>query len=88
MHYSISEDGIKKTTLHTIDEFDVYYSGSDNRGCVGRKVETIYVGELDCSHIKVGATIDIVYDKAINTRKGVFQPVKRIDVLSTGKQQT
>ena len=81
MCYTMGEDGARKTTIHVVDEFDSYYKTADNRGCVGRKVETIYVGGLDCSHLKVGAIIEIAYDKAINTRKGIYQPVKRIDVI-------
>ena len=66
---------------------DVHYDSSRNwntelgRSCLGQKVDTVYVGTLDISNIKVGTAIDVAYDKAIQTKNGVFQPIKRIDVI-------
>lgn len=88
MNYTVGNDGSKKTTLHAVSEFDSFYSGADNRGCVGRMVESIYVGDYDCSNLKVGMVIDICYEKAISTRNGSYQRVKKIDIISNGKQQT
>ena len=88
MNYTIGNDGNKKTTLHTVSEFDTFYSGADNRGCTGHMVESIYVGEYDCTHLKVGMVIDICYEKAISTRNGSYQRVKKIDIINSGKQQT
>lgn len=82
IHYSIGNDGKRRTTLHVTEPFDSYFSSEDqSRGCIGERVEAIYVGDYDCSKLKVGMSIDISYDKAITTAKGTFQPVKRIDVL-------
>lgn len=78
-----TKNGVRNTTLHVTDEFNSYYSeASAGRGCVGKKVESIYVGNYDCSNLKVGMKIDILYDKAIRTVKGnTYQPVKRIEIL-------
>ncbi len=89
IHYTVNDDGVQKSTLHVISEFDTFYSDSDGkRGCVGHKAESIYVGEYDVTNLKVGMQIDVLYDRAISTRNGTYQPIKRIDVLSTPKQQT
>ncbi len=84
MSYSINANGQKVTTIHVAEEFNDYYTNVETgRGCVGMKVEAIYVGDYDCSGFKVGMDIDILYDKAITTSKGkTFQPIKRIDVLN------
>ncbi|WP_281418861.1 hypothetical protein [Vallitalea pronyensis] len=42
----------------------------------------LVIGNYDCSALKVGMDIDILYDKAITTAKGTFQTIKRIDVIS------
>ncbi len=76
-------NGHRTTTIHVAEEFNAYYSNVEaGRGCVGMKVESVYVGDYDCSALKVGMDIDILYDKAITTAKGTFQPIKRIDVVS------
>lgn len=83
MHYSTNQNGIRTTTLHTADSFNSYYTNADaGRGCVGQKVETVYVGDYDCSALKIGMEVDISYDKAIKTASGIFQPIKQIKVLS------
>ncbi|RKI41202.1 hypothetical protein D7V86_10500 [bacterium D16-51] len=82
IHYSTNGEGKKVSTLHVSDNFNDYYSNAEaGRGCVGQKADTVYVGNFDCSHLKVGMEIDICYDKAITTAKGTFQPIKRIDIL-------
>lgn len=45
-------------------------------------MSTIYASQYDCSALKVGMEIDVLYDKAITTGRGTFQPVKRIEILS------
>ncbi len=87
INFVVNEDGVKKTTLHTMSEFDSFYSGGENRGCVGHMVENVYVGDYDCSQLKVGMLIEVYYEKAISTKNGSYQRVKKIDILSTGKQQ-
>lgn len=47
-----------------------------------KKVETIYVGDYNCSSIKVGMDIDVNYDKAVKTATGIYQPVKNIVILN------
>ncbi|MDD6072380.1 MAG: hypothetical protein PUC12_16450 [Clostridiales bacterium] len=70
------------TTLQVADEYNSYYNNpTAGRGCVGQKVESIYVGDIDCSDLKVGMEIDITYGKAIATKTGFYQPVKDIIVL-------
>ena len=46
-----------------------------------KKVESIYVGSIDCSALRVGQEIEVLYEKAITTAKGTFQPIKRIEVI-------
>ena len=83
MNYTTNANGGKNTTLQVTDEFNMYYSNAEaGRGCMGVKVDSIYVGDIDCSGLKIGMDIDILYDKAITTAKGTtFQPIKRIDIL-------
>ena len=57
-------NGIKKYTLHITDAFEPYYMNAESgRGCVGEKVESIYVGEQDCSQLKIGDEIENDYEK-------------------------
>ena len=82
VNYTTNQSGVRNTTLHLEEDFDSYYSNAENgRGCSGKKVSTVYVGSYDCSGLKVGMDIDVLYDKAITTSKGTFQAIKRIDVL-------
>lgn len=87
--FALNTDGVKKSTIYVVSEFDSYYtSGDGKRGCVGNMTEAIYVGELDVSHIKPGMIVEIVYGKAISTRNGMYQPIQKVDVVNNGKQQT
>lgn len=82
MNYSTNANGQKATMIHVSEEFNSYYTNAEGgRGCVGMKADSVYVGNYDCSALKVGMDIDILYDKAITTAKGTFQPIKRIDVI-------
>jgi len=80
---SINSQGYTVTTLHLADDFnDYYHDEKAGRTCEGLKVESVYAGTLDCSAIKVGMNVDILYDKAVTTATGrVYQPIKRIDVI-------
>lgn len=81
-NYTKNPNGGKNTTLQVTDDYNTYYSDADaGRGCMGVKVDSIYVGDIDCSALKIGMDIDILYDKAITTTKGTFQPIKRIDII-------
>lgn len=83
MNYSTNSNGQKTTTIHVAEDFNSYYTDANvGRGCEGMKVDSIYVGTYDCSGLKVGMNVDILYDKAVTTAKGTFQSIKRIDVLS------
>lgn len=83
MNFSRNTEGQTTTTLQVADDFPSYYSNVEaGRRCVGQRVDTIYVGNYDCSSLKVGMTIEVLYDKAVQTKTGVFQPVKRIDILN------
>lgn len=84
IHCSINANGELVSTLHTSDDFPLYYNNTDaGRHCIGKKVEAIYVGTYDCSTLKVGQEIDIYYDKAIpNSKGGFFQPIKDIVPVS------
>lgn len=90
INYTINDNGQIHSTLHVVCDFENYYKNAEaNRGCIGRKVESIYVGMYDCTALKVGMEIDISYDKAVSNGKGgFFQPVKRIDIISSGKKAT
>lgn len=83
MNFTTNAFGEKLTTLHIVEAFDSYYTNEEaGRGCIGNKVEAIYVGNYDCSFLTVGDEIDIFYDKAVTTKKGgTFQPIKRIEVI-------
>lgn len=82
MHYNTNSNGIKNTTLHVLDNFGGYYINNEaGRGCTGNRVETIYVGDFDCSALAVGMDIDVLYDKAIKTQNGIYQPIKQIKIL-------
>lgn len=83
INYTTNNNGGKNTTVQVADEFNAYYNNLEaGRGCVGQKVEPIYVGDYDCTGLKVGMQVEIIYDKAISTKNGIYQPIKRIEVLS------
>ena len=80
--YALNKNNERVATLHVTDSFDEYDKNTElGRSCLGQKVDTVYVGTFDISNIKVGTAIDVAYDKAIQTKNGVFQPIKRIDVI-------
>lgn len=84
MNYSVNSEGMRITTLHVLDEFDGYYNNpSSGRGCAGQKAESIYMGTYDCSKLKVGMSIDVLYDKAVSTSKGTFQKIKKVEILGS-----
>lgn len=83
MHSTRNEDGRTSTTLQVVDAYPDYYNNPDKgRSCVGQKVDSVYVGQYDCTGLKVGMEIEVLYDKAVNTKNGVYQPIKRIEVIS------
>ena len=48
---------------------------------VGQRVGSIYVGDYDRTAIKPGMEVEIYYDKAVPTKTGYFQPIKRIEIV-------
>lgn len=83
MNQTKNAEGGYNTTLHIAEEFNSYYQNNEaGRRCVGQKVDSIYVGDYDCSGLKVGMSIEVLYDKAIQSKNGIFQPIKRIDIIS------
>lgn len=82
IHFSTKPDGQQSTTLHVEEEFNSYYKDeAAGRGCAGKKVETIYIGGYDCSGLEIGSEIEIYYDRARESSKGTFQPIKLIQVI-------
>ena len=83
MNQSRNAEGQYTTTLQVAEDFPEYYNNLDaGRRCVGKKVDSIYVGTYDCSNLKVGMSIEVLYEKAVQTKTGVFQIIKRIDVIN------
>lgn len=83
MSYS-TKDGERKYTLEVSDKFDAFYKNAEaGRNAIGEKVESIFVGSLDCSQLKVGMEIELIFDRMRTLANGkTFQPIKRIDVLT------
>jgi len=81
-----SSNGKESTTIHLASNFSDYQDNpEEGRSCIGKRAESVYVGGYDCSALKLGMNIEIYYDKAISTAKGTFQPIKRIEVISSAK---
>ncbi len=78
MNYSTNADGKRVTTLHVSEPFNEYYSNSEaGRGCMGERVESIFVGTYDVSNIEIGSQIVILYEKA----RGSYQPLHSIQII-------
>ena len=77
-----TSDGRTTTTLHVADAFPDYYNNPEKgRSCVGQRTDSIYVADYDTSAIKPGMEVEIYYDKAVSTKNGVYQPIKRIEII-------
>ena len=82
-HSSVNANGEIHTTLHVTLDFPSYYNNKEaGRVCSGLMCQSIYVGSYDCSKIFLNSQIDILYDRAITTAKGTYQPIKHIDIIS------
>jgi len=83
MSYS-TKNGERKYRLEIADSFEPYFKDTgEGRNAIGEKVESIYVGSLDCSQLKVGMEIELIYGRMCTRANGdTFQPIKRIDVLT------
>lgn len=84
INYTTNANGEKLFTIHGTFPFDLYHKNVEaGRNCTGEQVEHVYAGNYDCTGLRVGMDIDILYDKAIHLPNGkTFQPIKRIDVLN------
>ena len=59
LHFTTSANGQKNTTLQVVDDYNPYYENAEvGRGCIGKKVESIYVGNIGCSALQVGQEIE------------------------------
>lgn len=76
-------DGTVSTTLQVTAEFSDYYKDSEaGRFCEGYLCDSIYVGSYDCSKIPIGAEIEVLYGKAMQTKTGgIYQPVVAINLV-------
>ena len=81
---STTKNGKTNYTLEVADDFPHYFQNAEaGRYAVGKKSESIYVGSLDCSQLKVGMEIEIIYDRMCTLANGkTYQPIKRIEVLT------
>jgi len=79
-----TKHGERRYTLEVADTFDSYFQNAEaGRYAIGEKVESIYVGSLDCSQLKVGMDIELIYGRMRTLADGTaYQPIKRIDVLT------
>lgn len=78
------KNGERKSTLEVTEPYDSYFQNAEaGRYAIGEKVESIYVGSLDCSQLKVGMDIELIYGRMRTLADGTaYQPIKRIDVLT------
>jgi len=84
LHFT-TNDGQRRTTLHVKYDFKSFYNNLQNgRGCIGERVEEIYIGDYDISglDLEVGSEIEVYFDKGVQTSKGIFQPVKKVELLN------
>ena len=82
LSWSLNGHGNKVYTLHVAEEYGAYFKDAANgRGCMGMRTEEVYAGTVDCSYLKPGMQIDILFDRAITTSKGTFQAVKRVEII-------
>lgn len=78
-----SKKGEIVTTLYLAEDFPAYAAGDGKeKGCCGMQVLSVYAGAYDCSNIKPGMNVDILYGAVVTLSDGkTFQPVKKIDLL-------
>lgn len=77
--------GQRVYTLAVKKPFDGYRSdASKGRGCIGSDVESIYVGQIDCSAFKPGDLIRIDWGRMITGKNGAFQPIDGISLVEKG----
>lgn len=71
------------TYLYVSTPFATYQSDTEKgRYCEGVAVDVLYAGEIDCTDVKVGSTIEVYYGKAYTTKDGkTIQPICKIEVV-------
>ena len=80
--YTTNQAGERSYTIYGTTEFEPYYSNAEaGRGCIGQKVESVYVGNYDCSALKVGMEVEVFYNKAVTTSHGTIQSVRKIEIV-------
>lgn len=80
--YTTNSSGEILTTLYVETDFEPYYRNPESgRDCVGVRTESIYVGNFDVSALKVGMSVEISYGKALQTKHGIYQPIKDIIII-------
>lgn len=85
--------GIKKTPSKEGDRVFVTFACChgytdyelDNAECSGVTVENVSANE-DFG-VKIGDVIEFIYGKAINTKNGVYQPIKGVNFISRANQK-
>lgn len=77
-----NEAGEKSYMLYITEPFPAYANDAEKgRQANGSKAEGLYLGKYDCSKLKVGDEIEVYFDKAVTTKTGTFQPVKKIEII-------
>jgi hypothetical protein len=80
--YSIKKNGEVRSTLFVETEFSDFQLNNEAATILGSRAEEIYVGSVDVSKLKVGDYIEVIYSKAIQTRNGIYQPVREIRIIT------
>lgn len=81
---NINSNGETVTTLHCLQDFEPYYvDPKAGRNAIGQKSISVYVGNYDCSDLKLGMSIEIFYGQPMTGKGGkAYAPIKLIQVLS------
>ena len=83
--HTAKKNGKTTSTLHLAEEFSDYMkNASEGRTASGKQATSVYIGEYPTTDITIGAEIEILYDKAIVSNHGTFQPINRILVVKKG----
>lgn len=79
---SNTKNGATTSTLHLAEDPSEFHN-RDGRKALGKVVSTVYVGEYDCSALRVGQEVEIFFSQAFKSNTGnVFQQVKLIQPIS------
>lgn len=79
---SNTKNGTTTSTLQIAEEPSDYHN-RDGRKAIGKVVSTVYVGDYDCSALRIGQEVDIFFSQAFKSNTGnVFQQVKLIQPIT------